>query len=72
MTLHLQGYQPAAGFSIKYRGRLPIRDLYPHHIFLTPALIKIAPGPAVTFFGNLSDTHVLVKVLGLESIADAQ
>lgn len=43
-----------------------------HNIFLTPSLIKVAPGPAVTLFGDLSDTNELIKVLGLEAIADGR
>jgi len=43
-----------------------------HNIFLTASLIKVAPRPAVTLFGDLSDTHQLIKVLGLEVIADGR
>lgn len=34
-------------------------------IFLTPALIKVSPAPALTIFGNLSDTQALIKALEL-------
>jgi len=41
-------------------------------IFLTPALIKIAPAPAATFFGDLSDTNELIKVLGLKGVTNGR
>jgi circadian clock protein KaiB len=37
-----------------------------NNIFLTPALIKVSPAPALTIFGNLSDTQALIKALGIE------
>lgn len=35
-------------------------------IYLTPALIKVSPEPAVTIFGDLSDTTQLVELLAME------
>jgi circadian clock protein KaiB len=32
-------------------------------IFLTPALVKSSPEPAVTIFGDLSDTNELIRLL---------
>jgi len=34
-------------------------------IFLTPALVMMAPSPTVTIFGNLSDTEEVVRSLRL-------
>lgn len=34
-------------------------------IFLTPALILVAPQPSVTIFGNLKDTEEVVRALRL-------
>lgn len=34
-------------------------------IFLTPALIRESPEPAITIFGDLSNTDELVQLLGL-------
>ena len=36
-----------------------------NNIFLTPALIMVSPAPAVTIFGDLSDTQEVIKALGL-------
>ena len=36
-------------------------------IFMTPTLIRLAPGPAVKIVGTLSDTHRVVLALGLEA-----
>jgi circadian clock protein KaiB len=37
-----------------------------NNIFLTPALIRVSPAPAITIFGDLSDTEEVIKALGLE------
>jgi circadian clock protein KaiB len=37
-----------------------------NNIFLTPALIMVSPAPAVTIFGDLSDTQEVIKALGLK------
>jgi circadian clock protein KaiB len=34
-------------------------------IFLSPALVKVSPGPRTVVFGNLTDTAKVVKVLQL-------
>ncbi len=39
---------------------------FENKIFLTPAMQKITPSPAITFFGDLSSTAELSRVLGLE------
>jgi circadian clock protein KaiB len=39
-----------------------------NNIFLTPALIKVSPAPALTIFGNLSCAQALLEALGLEGI----
>lgn len=35
-----------------------------NNIFLTPALMMLSPGPAVTIFGDLSDTDEVLSALG--------
>jgi circadian clock protein KaiB len=40
-------------------------------IFMTPTLIRFAPGPAVKIVGTLSDTHRVVLALGLEARTQA-
>jgi circadian clock protein KaiB len=37
-----------------------------HHIIITPTLIKAAPGPPVTVFGNLSNTPMVMAALQLQ------
>jgi len=36
-------------------------------IFMTPTLIRIAPGPAVRIVGTLSETQTVLLALGLEA-----
>lgn len=36
-----------------------------HNILITPTLIKVAPGPPVTIFGNLSDPQRVKTLLQL-------
>jgi len=36
-----------------------------NNIFVTPALMKVSPSPAVTIFGDLSDTGEVIKALHL-------
>jgi len=36
-----------------------------NNIFLTPALVKVSPEPAVTIFGDLSDAGEVLKALRL-------
>ena len=36
-----------------------------NNIFFTPALIKVSPAPAVTIFGDVSNTKELIKALRL-------
>jgi circadian clock protein KaiB len=38
-------------------------------IFLTPTLIKLAPGPVERIVGTLSQTNLVLQVLGLEESA---
>lgn len=38
-------------------------------IFMTPTLVKLAPGPTRTIIGNLSQTGVVLQALGLEASA---
>lgn len=35
-------------------------------IFMTPTLLKLAPSPARSIVGTLSQTHVVLQALGLE------
>lgn len=37
-----------------------------HNIIITPTLIKVAPAPAVTVFGNLSDSDKVMAALQIE------
>jgi circadian clock protein KaiB len=39
-------------------------------IFMTPTLIRLAPGPAVRIVGTLSDTQTVLVALGLEAHQD--
>jgi circadian clock protein KaiB len=55
---------------LKDRCRIEIVDVYEsfdialeNNIFLTPALIRVSPGPRITVFGNLSDTSEVLKAL---------
>lgn len=41
-----------------------------NNIFITPALVIVAPEPAVTIFGDLSDTGELAKALRLGTLND--
>jgi circadian clock protein KaiB len=36
-------------------------------IFMTPTLIRLAPGPAVRIVGTLSDAKTVLQALGLEA-----
>jgi circadian clock protein KaiB len=36
-----------------------------HNILITPTLIKVAPSPIVTIFGNLSDSQKVIASLRL-------
>jgi len=36
-------------------------------IFMTPTLIRLAPGPAVRIVGTLSDTQTVLLALGLDA-----
>jgi circadian clock protein KaiB len=36
-------------------------------IFMTPTLVKLAPAPTRTIIGNLSQTGVVLRALGLEA-----
>jgi circadian clock protein KaiB len=36
-----------------------------NNVFLTPALVMTSPPPAVTIFGDLSDTEEVIKALRL-------
>ena len=36
-----------------------------HKIFVTPALIKLSPGPQCTIYGNLSEKEKVIQALGL-------
>ena len=36
-------------------------------IFMTPTLLRLAPGPAVKIVGTLSDRHRMLLALGLET-----
>jgi len=54
----------------KDRCRIEIVDVYEsfdlaleNRIFLTPALIRVSPGPRITVFGNLSDTSEVLTAL---------
>ncbi len=38
-------------------------------IFMTPTLIKLAPGHVERIVGNLSQTNLVLQVLGLEELA---
>jgi circadian clock protein KaiB len=38
-------------------------------IFLTPTLIKLAPGPVGRIVGTLSQTNLVLRLLGLEESA---
>ncbi|MFO7987254.1 MAG: circadian clock KaiB family protein [Desulfatiglandaceae bacterium] len=37
-----------------------------HRIFLTPAVMRVTPGPPVTIFGDLSDIRKVINTLRLE------
>ena len=39
-------------------------------IFLTPTLVKLAPGPIKRIVGTLSQTDLVLQVLGLEEKAE--
>ena len=38
-------------------------------IFMTPTLVKLAPGPVARIVGMLSQTDLVLQVLGLEDLA---
>ncbi len=38
-------------------------------IFMTPTLVKLAPGAVERIVGNLSQTELVLQVLGLEEVA---
>ena len=38
-------------------------------IFLTPTLVKLAPNPVERIVGTLSQTNLVLQVLGLEEVA---
>ena len=38
-------------------------------IFLTPTLVKLAPGPVERIVGTLSQTSLVLQLLGLEELA---
>jgi circadian clock protein KaiB len=38
-------------------------------IFMTPTLVKLAPGPVARIVGTLSQTDLVLQVLGLEDLA---
>lgn len=38
-------------------------------IFMTPTLVKLAPGPATRCVGTLSDAPAVLAALGLEALA---
>jgi circadian clock protein KaiB len=38
-------------------------------VYMTPTLLKLAPGPALRIVGTLSQTGVLLDALGLAAIA---
>ena len=38
-------------------------------IFMTPALVKLAPSPALRIVGTLSQTQTVLQALGLEAVA---
>ena len=38
-------------------------------IFMTPTLVKLAPLPVRTIVGTLSQTHIVMQALGLQSEA---
>ena len=38
-------------------------------VFMTPTLVKLAPGPVLRIVGTLSQTNVVLQVLGLEELA---
>jgi circadian clock protein KaiB len=42
-----------------------------HHILVTPALVRVRPGPPQTVLGTLSDTEKVITALGLEKDPDA-
>lgn len=55
---------------LKDRCTIEIVDVYEsfdialeNRIFLTPALIRVSPGPRITIFGNLSDMSEVLKAL---------
>lgn len=37
-------------------------------IFMTPTLVKLAPGPVLRIVGTLADSRTLVRALGLEGL----
>lgn len=37
-----------------------------HNVLITPTLIKVAPSPTITIFGNLSDSQKVIASLRLK------
>jgi circadian clock protein KaiB len=55
---------------LKDRCKIEIVDVFKsfdlalkNRVFLTPALIKVSPGPRITVFGNLRDMSEVLKTL---------
>jgi circadian clock protein KaiB len=57
------------------RHTIEIVDVYQHPeraladaIFMTPTLVRLAPGPEIKIVGTLSDVPIVLQSLGLEAI----
>jgi circadian clock protein KaiB len=43
------------------------KKAFDDHVFVTPALRKLAPGPPALILGNLSQTQQVLRALGIEN-----